>query len=71
MTARQWIDRFAAVLGVDPPTPEEWSALLRLAAEAAHGSERVAAPISCWLAGRAGRSPDEALEAAAAVTAEG
>lgn len=64
MNAREWIDAFAARLGVEAPTAEEWSALLDMAGEAAHSSERVAAPVSCWVAARAGLSPAEALEAA-------
>lgn len=64
MNAREWIDRFAAELGTDPPTAEEWSALLDLAGVAAHASERVAAPVSCWVAGRAGATPESALAAA-------
>jgi hypothetical protein len=64
MNAREWIDAFAARLGVDPPTAEEWSQLLDMAGEAAHSSERVAAPVSCWVAARAGISPAEALETA-------
>jgi hypothetical protein len=41
-----------------------------MAGEAAHSSERVAAPVSCWVAARAGVSPAEALEAARSVLAE-
>ncbi len=32
-----------------------------LAGEAAHAYERIAAPVACWLAARAGLSPAEAL----------
>ncbi len=67
MNAREWIDAFAARLGVDSPTAEEWSALLDLAGVAAHSSERVAAPVSCWVTARAGLAPAEALEAARAL----
>jgi hypothetical protein len=62
--ARGWIERFAEVLEVAPPTEEETEALLALAGVAAHASERTAAPISCWLAARAGRAPAEAAAAA-------
>lgn len=62
MTAKEWLSGFAAVLGVDAPSDEEISDLLRLAGEAAHASERTAAPVACWLAARAGLSPAEALE---------
>lgn len=64
MNAKEWLAEFAAKLGVDPPTTAEFSALLDLAGEAAHASERVAAPVACWVAARAGRDPKEALEVA-------
>jgi hypothetical protein len=56
MTAREWIDRFAAELGSDPPSDDEFNAVLDLAAVAAHDSERVAAPLACWIGGASGRS---------------
>jgi len=61
MNARQWLDAYAQKLGVDPPTSEEFKVLLDLAGEAAHASERVAAPVACWLAARAGVGPEQAL----------
>jgi len=61
MTAKEWLSGFAAVLGVDAPSDEEISDLLRLAGEAARAAERIAAPVACWLAARAGISPAEAL----------
>jgi len=64
MTAKEWIDAYAAELGTDPPTAEEFKEILDLAAEAAHASERVAAPVACWLAASAGRPLDEALQLA-------
>ena len=67
MNAKEWIAAFAARLGTEPPSNEEWSALLDLAAVAAHVSERVAAPVSCWVAARAGIAPETALEAARAI----
>jgi hypothetical protein len=69
MTAQEWIDRYATALGVAPPTDEEREALLRLAGVAAHASERIAAPIACWVSARAGLSPDAALEAATGIDA--
>jgi hypothetical protein len=68
MNAKEWIAAFADRLGVDPPTTAEFAKLLELAGEAAHASERVAAPVACWVAARAGRDPDEALEVARGVT---
>jgi Domain of unknown function (DUF6457) len=64
MNAREWLDAFAAKVGTDPPTTAEFKTLLDLAGEAAHSSERVAAPVACWVAAKAGVSPDEALERA-------
>jgi len=64
VNAKEWIAAYAVELGVDPPTASEFSTLLDLAAEAAHSSERIAAPVACWLAAQAGCSPEEALEAA-------
>jgi len=64
MNAREWIDDFAAQIGTDPPTNEEIKQILDLAAVAAHSSERIAAPIACWLGGRTGASLEE-LQAAA------
>jgi hypothetical protein len=64
VTADQWIEKFAAELGVDPPTEEEFATLLELAGDAAHSSERIAAPIACWLVGRAGTTPDAARKLA-------
>ena len=60
-TAREWIDAFAARLGGEPPSEDVVTALLDLAGEAAHASERTAAPIACWMAGRAGLDPEAAL----------
>ena len=72
MNAREWTDAYAQALGVEPPTKEEFERILELAAEAAHASERVAAPVACWIAAVAGRGPDEALEAAREIgSAEG
>jgi hypothetical protein len=60
VTGREWIDAFAAKLGVDAPDDATVEALLDLAGVAAHSSERIAAPIACWLVGRAGLSIAEA-----------
>lgn len=71
MNANEWLTAFAEKLGTAPPTTDEFKALLDLAAEAAHASERVAAPVACWVAARAGSSPEEALAAARTVKADG
>jgi hypothetical protein len=64
MNAREWLAAFAEKLGTEAPSTEEFKTLLDLAGEAAHSSERVAAPLSCWLAARAGVEPEEALKLA-------
>jgi hypothetical protein len=71
VNAREWIAAYAAELGVEPPTTDEFATLLDLAGEAAHSSERVAAPVACWLSARAGRPPDESLAIARRVTGAG
>jgi hypothetical protein len=70
VTAREWIAAYAAELGVEPPTAGEFGTLLELAGVAAHSSERVAAPVACWLAARAERTPEDALAAARRVGGE-
>jgi hypothetical protein len=59
MRRDQWLAEFAEKLGLDPPTGTEVAALLDVAATAAHASERTAAPIACWLAGRTDLSLEE------------
>ncbi|MSO87799.1 MAG: hypothetical protein EXQ71_09815 [Acidimicrobiia bacterium] len=59
-TASQWIAAFASALGTEPPDQTTIDILLNLAGTAAHASERTAAPIACWLIGRAGLSPADA-----------
>jgi Domain of unknown function (DUF6457) len=66
MTAREWIDAFAAAIGAESPDDATVAQLLELAGTAAHSSERTAAPIACWLAGRAGLDPGAALALAGA-----
>jgi hypothetical protein len=61
MNANEWLAAFAEKLGTEPPTAEEFKVLLDLAAEAAHNSERVAAPVAYWVAAKAGARPEEAL----------
>jgi transcription initiation factor TFIIIB Brf1 subunit/transcription initiation factor TFIIB len=55
MKPEEWVEQFAKELGMDPPEPGEVEAILELAAVAAHSSERTAAPVAAWLAGRSGR----------------
>jgi len=60
MTAQEWIEAFAAEIGIDAPDKETTTQLLDLAATAAHASERIAAPLACYLTGLSGKSPAEA-----------
>jgi hypothetical protein len=72
MNAKEWLDAYAEQLGTEPPTAAELKAILDLAAEAAHASERIAAPVACWLSAKAGRSLEESLAIAQGITpAEG
>lgn len=70
MTAEEWIERFAAEVGGFPPDEAEVAKLLELASVAAHASERKAAPIACWIAGRGGLDLDEAIAQAKAIEAD-
>jgi hypothetical protein len=64
MNAREWLAAYAEKLGTAPPSTEEFKTILDVAGEAAHASERVAAPAACWVAARAGVDLDEALRVA-------
>jgi hypothetical protein len=64
MTRDEWIAAFAREAGVERPSTQEIRELLALAGVAAHASERTAAPIACWIAGRSRLSLAE-LSAAA------
>ena len=59
-SAHEWLDAFAARLGVALPSDEERATILTLAGTAAHASERAAAPVACWLAAAAGWSAHDA-----------
>jgi hypothetical protein len=60
-TAEDWVKAFAAAIGQEPPSAEEFKQILELAAEAAHSSERIAAPVACWLGAASGRPLEELL----------
>lgn len=66
----EWVEAFAARLGVPAPDAVTTDQLLALAASAAHASERTAAPIACYLAALAGMEPARAAELAAAMEGE-
>ena len=71
MDAPDWLAAYAERLGVAAPTEDELKAVLDLAGEAAHSSERIAAPVACWLAARAGVELDEAMRLAREVGSDG
>jgi hypothetical protein len=67
LDGHEWIARFAERLGVEAPDATLVDELLALAGDAAHASERLAAPIACYLVGRAGLDPTAARSIAAEV----
>ncbi|MBV9002864.1 MAG: hypothetical protein JO304_27665 [Solirubrobacterales bacterium] len=71
MNANEWLAAFAQRLGTEPPTTAEFKTILDLSGEAAHSSERVAAPAATWVAARAGVGLDEALRIAREIGADG
>ncbi len=71
MTPEEWVRTFAEQAGAKPPSQEEMDEILRLAAVAAHASERIAAPIACWIAGTTGRPLSELRELAEGVESRG
>ncbi|HEV2981202.1 MAG TPA: DUF6457 domain-containing protein [Solirubrobacteraceae bacterium] len=71
MTRDEWIARFAELARVPAPTAQQVDTLLALAGVAAHASQRTAAPLACWIAGRSQLSPAELCELAATIGGEG
>jgi hypothetical protein len=67
MTGAEWVAAFAEKLGVEAPDDATVETLLELAGIAAHASERIAAPIACYLVGRAGIDASDALARAGTV----
>ena len=64
MDANTWLAAYAEKVGVPAPTKDELNAVLDLAGVAAHSSQRIAAPVATWMAGKAGLSLDEAMRLA-------
>ncbi|HLH64208.1 MAG TPA: DUF6457 domain-containing protein [Solirubrobacteraceae bacterium] len=64
MNAPDWLAAYAQRLGVPAPSKDELKAVLDLAGEAAHRSQRIAAPVACWLAARAGVDLQQAIRLA-------
>ena len=71
MNAPDWLAAYADKLGIAAPTKDELKAVLDLAGEAAHSSERIAAPVACWLAAKAGVGLEEAMRLAQEVKGDG
>jgi Domain of unknown function (DUF6457) len=64
MDASTWFRAFVQAAGSETLTDAEVEAILELASLAAHASERMAAPLTCWAAASAGLSPAAAVELA-------
>ena len=67
-TAAEWVALLAAELGLEPLSPRTQAEVLGLARDVAHGTERKAAPLASYVAGRyvecavkSGRDVDAAL----------
>ena len=59
-----WLDRYADALGVPRLDPADVEAVLDLARDVAHGTERRNAPLATYLAGRAAAAPSAAAAVA-------
>jgi hypothetical protein len=64
MTAQEFLEAFAAEVGVPAPSAAEFDALLEVASLAARSSERLAAPLACWMGGASGMPALDLLAAA-------
>ena len=60
-SAQDWLTGFARQLHRHAPDSNTIQNLLKRAGGAAHDSERIAAPIACWMIGVAGMDPHTAL----------
>jgi hypothetical protein len=69
MTAREFLEVFAAQVGVPAPSQREFDAPLEVVSVAARTSERVAAPLPCWMGGARSLPAAEPLAAATYVAA--
>jgi len=67
LTAAEWVKAFSDEIGAPAPDDAETDDILKLAAVAAHASERKAAPVACFIAGRSGKPLSELLERAEAL----
>ena len=67
MNGREFADEVARALGLEPIGDDDADLLLATAGVAAHASERLAAPLTTYLAGRSGRPLDEVRAAVQAI----
>ena len=70
MDANTWLAAYAEKVGVPAPTKDELTAVLDLAGVAAHSSQRIAAPVAAWMAGKAGLDLGEAMRLAEEVPSD-
>ena len=70
MNAPDWLAAYAEKIGVPAPTEDELKAVLDLAGVAAHSSQRIAAPVATWMAGRAGLDLAEAMRIAEEISSD-
>lgn len=59
MTGQEFAQALARQLGLPPLESDEIDTLLAMAGTAAHASERLAAPLCTFLAGRSGRDVED------------
>jgi hypothetical protein len=71
VNAPDWLAAYAERLGTSAPTQDELTAILDLAGVAAHSSQRIAAPVACWMAARAGADLETAMRLAREVNPNG
>ena len=65
MTGHEFARQVALALGVETLSDDDANGILAMAGVAAHASERLAAPLCTYLAGRSGRSIEDARAAVA------
>jgi hypothetical protein len=71
MTGHEFARDVAQALGVEALTDDEANAILAMAGVAAHSSERLAAPLCTYLAGKSGRPLEDARAAVKLVAERG
>ena len=69
-TVQEWLNAYAEKIGGEAPNETEVNDLLSIAGIAAHSSERTAAPLTCYMIGKYGLSPNDALNFAKELESE-